>query len=600
MNTLSSLWNWLRWGSAKVTVSQPSTKTAFDELIERLGSPTEGEPLRVAGILDNSTLVGLSHDVALTPLHPSSWQSALIDGSFDLLLIESGERGNANTWKHCFSRPSDGHRAELSSVLAKCRELNIPTVFWNTEVPAINEDYLAIGQEFDFVFAADQTSLEKYRRELGQERVGFLPLAIQPKIHQPTVESQRINRIGFIGSWNSPSSPERQNRLRQVFGAVAESLDLTIFDTDLNRGGDKSQFPAEYTSKSSAKLTPKDRVANVYQRFAAVIDVDSASGSSAPFSRTMVEAAACGIPIIGTHSAALEEVFPGTLAPANDADELKQLIESIGSGDWEVLKRVVRGVRAAHENHTYQHRLRTIAERVGLSPPAVSEMPLTAICVSMRPHLVEHVASQLLRQNRRPDEVIYVCHSPDFNEQEIREAFRDEIPLQVFRLPDEGFLGDGLNLAVEHATGRYLAKIDDDDFYGPNYFRDALLAMKYSGAAMVGKETFFAFVESTNQLVVRFPNKHYRYRTHIAGPTFVWDGNQTRDIPFVQRRQGTDSAFQKQLVEMGLKIFATDPFNFLMIRHADQHQHTWRVNDEEFLSKTEPVSKGLDLEWVEV
>ena len=121
-----------------------------------------------------------------------------------------------------------------------------------------------------------------------------------------------------------------------------------------------------------------------------------------------------------------------------------------------------------------------------------------------------------------------------------------------------------------------------------------------AGAAMVGKETFFAFVESTNQLVVRFPNKHYRYRTHIAGPTFVWDGNQTRDIPFVQRRQGTDSAFQKQLVEMGLKIFATDPFNFLMIRHADQHQHTWRVNDEEFLSKTEPVSKGLDLEWVEV
>lgn len=79
--------------------------------------------------------------------------------------------------------------------------------------------------------------------------------------------------------------------------------------------------------------------------------------------------------------------------------------------------------------------------------------------------------------------------------------------VKVYQLPQDITLGECLNYGVTHASGDYLAKMDDDDFYGDNYLLDALQAFKFSGADIVGKDSYFCYVESKDIMAVKQPGK---------------------------------------------------------------------------------------------
>ena len=180
------------------------------------------------------------------------------------------------------------------------------------------------------------------------------------------------------------------------------------------------------------------------------------------------------------------------------------------------------------------------------------------------------------------------------------EAFDDGVPLRVLHIDAGGYLADGLNLAIEHATGDYIAKIDDENHYGVNYLKDSMLAMRYSRAAVVGKASFFAYVESTNQLAIRFPGRQYRWVKRVHGGTLLWNRRVTAGLKFNQVRQGTDTSFLNSVREAHLPIFSSDPFNFVHVRYADAAAHTWKIADQEFLRNARVLKEGLDLGLVDL
>ena len=96
------------------------------------------------------------------------------------------------------------------------------------------------------------------------------------------------------------------------------------------------------------------------------------------------------------------------------------------------------------------------------------------------------------------------------------------------------------------STTKYIAKIDDDDFYGPHYLQDQINAFTYSNAAIVGKNSYFCYVESQDILGLRFSGKHHQYTKLVQGGTLVWDESKVCDILFKSIRQGTDTAFIKK------------------------------------------------------
>ena len=90
-------------------------------------------------------------------------------------------------------------------------------------------------------------------------------------------------------------------------------------------------------------------------------------------------------------------------------------------------------------------------------------------------------------------------------------------------------LADGLNLALEHANGEYFAKFDDDDHYGEHYLA-AWCRCVWLGtdAAVVGKQTYVAYLEGSDRTVVRFPGREYRKATRVIGGTIVADRSKRR------------------------------------------------------------------------
>ncbi len=227
--------------------------------------------------------------------------------------------------------------------------------------------------------------------------------------------------------------------------------------------------------------------------------------------------------------------------------------------------------------------------------------PVTAICVSKRPHLVGHVAAILKAQTYGALKVIYVAHGKNHDLDAVRKAFADFPSFRLLQVTDEDtVLADGLNMALEVCDTDIVAKIDDDDYYGPNYIANSVVALRHSGSdnvALTGKARHFCFIESQNAFGLRFPSKESNtvFR-RVHGGTLVWSRTKTDDQRFERVPRGTDSAFIRGLHEKQLHVYSSDPYDFVHIRYADTLAHTWQIEDLEFMKPVTVLASGLRLD----
>ena len=226
--------------------------------------------------------------------------------------------------------------------------------------------------------------------------------------------------------------------------------------------------------------------------------------------------------------------------------------------------------------------------------------PVTAICVSRRGEFVQQVFRNLKQQSHPDMRVIYVIHGFHIDVETVKRELADLKNLTVLQISDvDTFLADGLNLALDHCQTDLCAKIDDDDHYGPDYLRNSELALKYSGlsnVAMTGKATHFCYVESMNTFGVRFAHKYNRRFNRVHGGTLFWRRSLVGDQRFERVRQGTDSIFTKGVLDKGMQVYSADPYDFVHVRYANTANHTWQIDDEDFMRPVTSLSDGLCLE----
>jgi len=237
--------------------------------------------------------------------------------------------------------------------------------------------------------------------------------------------------------------------------------------------------------------------------------------------------------------------------------------------------------------------------RKAISLPRFS---VVIVCVSNRPAMVSNVIDNVLRQAGlidKPD-VRFVANSDALTDEmlgQVQTALSAKFSFESHRLNEMDSLGAGLNLAMRSSDARFVAKFDDDDYYGPNYLADMLRAHTYSGAAVVGKHSYFAHLEATDQLVLRFPYREFRYSRTVAGGTLVIDRDQTGEQDFDNTSLGEDRAFLAQVHRRRLTVFAADRFNFLQSRASD---NTWKLSDADFAKDCLLIGSGRALEAVDL
>lgn len=596
--------------SALVHKASHPSAASFSDLSKVLGgnvlppkvaNRNNNNSYNVLTIMDEFTQDCFKDEFNLVPADKEAWRQQLDSHDFDMFFAESAWRGNGATWNYCMSKIKGKFGAPLLELLLECKRRKIPTVFWNKEDPVNYDVFIDAAKCFDYVFTTDATVIEQYKRDVGHDRVYLLKFAAQEKLHSPLLKGEKNGRVAFAGSWNGEKYPTRAERLEMLFEYPLEKGILDIYDrySSLENAAPGLTYPEKYKT-SLLPAVPYNKIADqVYKKYSVMINVNSVEDSSSMLARRIYELCGCGTPIVSSPANSLKNELSEIVQVANTPQESREKISQILDDDIHALKLAAKGVRFVHSSNTYRHRFSEILDKVveGRKVEGVQRFSVTAVCVSKRPWFAPNVARMLKAQTGVDVKVIYVAHGEETNEEEVKTAFHEFESFKFMRITGEDkVLADGLNLALDSCDTDIVAKIDDDDHYGPNYLLDSCLALQYSGAALVGKTSFFCYVESTNDFALRFPGKHYRYFKRVQGGTLVWSREMTGTLKFTQVRQGTDSIFIKDLLDSGRKVFSADPFNFVHVRYSSGNNHTWAIDDAKFLEAAKKLGSGLMLD----
>ncbi len=554
--------------------------------------------LRVAGILDTFSVDSFKHEFDLEELARDSWRQQLEARPPHLLFVESAWRGFNGKWTKALSNPA-GPSDDMIELVEYCKERGIPTVFWNKEDPPNYDRFVRSAALFDHVFTVDADRLPHYHQDLGHDRVYVLPFAAQPAITNPeVVPGGREYDVAFAGTYFANKHPGRRGQMDMLLNGA---LDFGLHIFSRFTGDDRYAFPAPLDQHVVGSL-PYEAMAAAYKRYRVFLNVNSVSTSPSTCSRRVFECLASGTPLLSTPARAFEELFgddPPIVTVEDEVSAREQL--SILLRHDELRDRLAaQGLRAVMREHTYRHRVDEMLRIVAPDVPAATEPLVSAVICTMRHDAVETIIENLERQRGVRLELVLVTHGFEIDEAEVAERLPDLENLRILAPSRDLSLGAITNLGFLEATGDIITKMDDDDYYAPNYLRDQVTAFEYSGADVVGKQSLYAYLAGRDLTLLRFPGREHREVNFVAGPTImirreVYDRCRFPDLP-----SGIDTRFLAQVRDAGLRIYSTDRFNFMYIRSADRLGHTWKTDDAVFLNNGVIAFVGFNPTHVEL
>ena len=251
----------------------------------------------------------------------------------------------------------------------------------------------------------------------------------------------------------------------------------------------------------------------------------------------------------------------------------------------------IRLRRSAMRTHSTRARWRGLAAAAGLAVPT-GPMVSVILC-TRRPDFIGSALRQLERQRDVDLEVILTLHGTPADLPEVRTAVAAfSRPITIVDVPAGVAFGEALGRGAALAGGRYLAKWDDDDFYGPDFLADMVLASTYSGAELVGCFAQFTYLEQIDLTIYRRAGQSERMGRGVAGGTFVMERafvDAIGGFPPVPR--SVDAAMMAATTAAGGRIYRTHGLGYLLNRRAAGH--TWAIPVGYFLRSTQRQWRGF-------
>ena len=311
----------IRQTKKRFNVGTVSKRTAtFDPLaVTAQGKTNRTSPfkgLRVGVIMDEFSLLAWGEEFTIVPILPGE-ESKLQSLELDLFLVESAWDGNGGAWKYQLTGGAAPSTA-LSVIVEQCKQLGIPTAFWNKEDPPHFEDFLDTARLFDFVFTSDVNLVGAYKQALGHDRVWPLSFAAQPAIHNPIrtdMPNYQKGDVAFAGMYFAHKYPERREQMEMLLGGAMDASGhledgLRIFSRFEGKD-ERYLFPQPFSQRVVGSL-PYEKMIAAYKNFKVFLNVNSVVDSPSMCSRRVFELLASGTPVVSTWSKALEVTFPST------------------------------------------------------------------------------------------------------------------------------------------------------------------------------------------------------------------------------------------------------------------------------------------------
>ncbi|MGW0199609.1 glycosyltransferase [Nonomuraea sp. NPDC003201] len=417
-------------------------------------------------------------------------------------------------------------------------------------------------------WAGDQTPIERPTlravtwEHLGRPGMADSPLADPDVLGEPSmvppVDERLVNPQGFVTtpSRGLASLVERDGRWSVV-------LDDKVVTSFAESGG--------VTDADVARL-----------RQIRGVEVDWRHAHSGPLAavRVLTGLAAAGVPL----RAQAVPRWAGALGA-----EIVELVEHCPdlSDDLRREEHSIRLRRAALRTHGVAARW----EQLGAPAPAP---PLTSVLLATRrTDMVSFALDQVARQRGAELEVILALHGVPKGHPDVAKAIEAfEGQLTVFEADRQDVFGEVLNHAAAMASGSFLLKMDDDDWYGPDFLSDLLLAHSYSGAQVVGTVPEFVYLTSIDVTVHRRQVTE-QITSFVAGGTILVERSAFQAVGgFRPLRRSVDTQFQEALQAAGGQIYRTHGLGYIL-RRGPAANHTWQEPIGTFLQRNRQQWRGF-------
>ncbi|MCR8644263.1 glycosyltransferase family 2 protein [Paenibacillus sp. N1-5-1-14] len=219
---------------------------------------------------------------------------------------------------------------------------------------------------------------------------------------------------------------------------------------------------------------------------------------------------------------------------------------------------------------------------------------VSVICCSMRERYMDNVFANYLRQTWKSKELIIILNHDDMDIYDWSERAEKYPNVYVYQLPAHITLGDCLNFGVAKSHYKYIAKFDDDDYYGPKYLSDSMKILKRTGASVVVKKSVYMYFEKYKTLAIHVPGQENRFTKSIRsakGATLVFKKEICSRVQFPSKNRGEDSGFIKKCVQKKFKVYASNRKNYVCVRRAKSSDHTWDVSNRSLLKGCNVIRK---------
>lgn len=233
--------------------------------------------------------------------------------------------------------------------------------------------------------------------------------------------------------------------------------------------------------------------------------------------------------------------------------------------------------RAAFDHHSTLAWRSRLAERAEVRH--VGLPPVSLLLATRRPEMLEFAVRQVARQRGAEIELVVAAHGFEPDRELLRRHLSDR-SYQVLVRDSSEFFGDVLTAASRAASAEVLLKIDDDDWYSPDFVHDLLMARRYSGADVVGMPYEFTYLQELD-LTVRRNQPSEVFAQFVAGGTVLLDRALLRSVGDFRRvRRFVDAQLLAAVEAGGGRIYRTHGLGYVLRRGSAGH--TWDFPVEEF------------------
>ncbi|WP_242215240.1 glycosyltransferase family 2 protein [Bacillus cereus group sp. BfR-BA-01383] len=221
---------------------------------------------------------------------------------------------------------------------------------------------------------------------------------------------------------------------------------------------------------------------------------------------------------------------------------------------------------------------------------------VSIITCTMREEFMDNVFANYERQIGEDKELIIILNRGTMDFKRWEEKASGYRNVNIYQLGEEYTLGDCLNFAIDQSKYDYIAKFDDDDYYGAAYIIRSIEGFKKPDVSIVGKNSFYMYIKSKRALILA-NDKEHTYTDWVAGATLVVKKEVFSKVKFRSRNIAEDAFFIADCKLYGFKMYSTDRFDFTALRR-DPNEHTWQVSDEVLLNWGQLVAYTDDFESI--